>query len=219
MTKQFNKRTVRSLAVCLVALILTSNEVSAIAQNRMIVETVPSIPVVTSIKEKVSIEEFAGFEIVDVCHTSSSKTYMLATSLSETSQQAKFIKNNMIAIDGLFYDSNGYVGVALGSYFGEIGTRYIFTLDTGIELKVVKVEHKDDKHTNNGCEQKWDKSVIEFVVDPETNNIWVGQNTFIASGNFNNLEKFNGTIANINRVVNIDINLFKMEPPWLKRIK
>lgn len=216
MTKQFIRRIMYLSLICLTTITGCQYDMPAMVYNRMIVDTEPSIPVITSIKSKLSIEDFAGFEIVDVCHTSSSKTYMLATSLSETSQQAQFIKNNMIAIDGLFYDKDGYVGVALGSYFGEIGTRYIFTLDTGIKLKVIKVEHKDDKHTNNGCEQKWDKSVIEFVVDSKTNNVWVGQNTFIANGNFNNLDRFNGAIAQIKKVVNFDINLFKMELPWPK---
>ena len=70
------------------------------------------------------------------------------------------------------------------------------TLDTGIELNIVKVEAKDDKHTNNGCYQKWDKSVIEFVIDITTAEKYYGAETngYIAHGNFNNIDEYRGNI-------------------------
>lgn len=136
-----------------------------------------------------------------VCSSSKSKTYMSYKAITNTgSTQYKFIKSNMTVNEkGLLVDKDGYIGIALGSYFGEIGRRYIITLDTGVILKVVKVEAKADNHTVNGCYQKWDKSVIEFVVDTKKAGEYygVGSNGYIANGNFNNIPEFKGKIIKI----------------------
>jgi len=139
------------------------------------------------------------FVDIRVCSASSSKTYMSHTLISRNSIQGKFIEANMTIKDGFLYDQDGFIGVALGSYFGNIGDRFIFTLDSGIELKLIKIERKADKHTFNGCEQRWDKSVIEFVIDPSTNLIPRASNGYIAQGNFNNLEQFRGRIARVRK--------------------
>ena len=137
---------------------------------------------------------------IEPCSTSSVKTYMdYRTITSETSEQYKFIHSVMnINEDGYLVDDNGYIGVALGSVFGDIGTRYIFTLDTGIELKLVKVEHKADIHTNNGCEQKYDGSVIEFVI--VSDYFEFGINNYVFNGNVNNNELVNGNIKRYRKV-------------------
>lgn len=44
--------------------------------------------------------------------------------------------------DGFFYTYDGYMAVALGSYFGGLGERYGFTLSSGVVLKVIKAEPK-----------------------------------------------------------------------------
>ena len=121
------------------------------------------------------------------------------TITSKTSDQYKFIQANMEVRNGLLFDQEGYIGVALGTWFGEIGTRWVFELSSGEVLYTVKVEHKDDKHTINGCEHKNDRSVIEFVVDTETNMFEIGSNGLILNGNFNNHELFNGTIEKVRK--------------------
>lgn len=132
-------------------------------------------------------------QLEEPCSTSSVKTYMDYRSITlESSEQYKFIQEHMHIKDGYLLDEQGYIGVALGSEFGDIGTRWIFELDTGLEIYVVKIEHKDDKHTLNGCEQKNDHSVIEFVINE--NYFTKGSNGFIFNGNFNNNEWFNGNI-------------------------
>jgi hypothetical protein len=142
---------------------------------------------------------FNKFVDIKVCSTSSSKTYMSHTLISRNSIQGKFIDANMTIKDGFLYDKDGFIGVALGSSFGNIGDRFIFTLDSGVELKLIKIERKADKHTFNGCEQRWDKSVIEFVIDPATNLIPRASNGYIAQGNFNNLEQFRGRITRVRK--------------------
>lgn len=129
-----------------------------------------------------------------ICGTSSIKTYMDYKKITDKSSvQYKFIKNNMKIKDGFLYYGE-YIGVALGSKFGKIGTKYSVTLDTGVKFKVIKIDEKADIHTNNGCQQKWDGSIIEFVIDDNTTKVWLGSNGYYANGNFNNLKEFKGNI-------------------------
>jgi hypothetical protein len=69
---------------------------------------------------------------------------------NKNSAQWDYIHNQQIVTvsdDGLLRDADGFIAVALGSYFGDIGSRYIFILDSGIELPVIKIDRKADKHT------------------------------------------------------------------------
>lgn len=196
------RRLIYFVIVCLMIATSAIAKYDVLIFRNKIVDTKPVIPVPVTFYSNTTDSDLAlttGFEALDVCYYGTNKTYMLVSSLDPESAQMEYIETYMTAVDGLFYDKDGYVGVALGSYFGEIGSRYIFTLDSGIKLKVVKVEHKADKHTNNGCEQRWDKSVIEFVVDTFTHTFWVGENTYLVSGNFNNLQQYKGGIINISR--------------------
>ena len=144
-------------------------------------------------------------EEMNVCSVGKNKTYMSYKTITDrSSEQYKYIQNYMSIDDstGLLYDNDGFIGIALGSYFGPIGSRYYVTLDTGIVLPVVKIEAKADKHTNNGCEQKWDGSVIEFVVDEAKALEYFGtrSNGYVLDGNFNNYELFKGGIEKIEKV-------------------
>lgn len=98
------------------------------------------------------------------------KSYMNYTSISaKSSQQYKFISEFMLVDekDGLLRlkTDTQFIGVALGSYFGEIGSKFKFTLDSGNIIYAVKVEEKADKHVYDGCVHKNDSSIIEFVVN------------------------------------------------------
>ena len=141
-------------------------------------------------------------EEVGVCSYSSVKSYMdwkMITSPSST--QYWYIRQHMALDDsGLLVDEDGFIGVALGSYYGVIGDRYYFTLDTGVVLPLVKVEEKADEDTVNGCYHLVDDSVIEFVVDVETARNYFGRQTFTLYGNFNVLSYFNGSIVKVEKV-------------------
>lgn len=133
---------------------------------------------------------------IEPCSTNSQKTYMDYRMItSQSSNQFNFIQNHMTIKDGYLLDEQGYIGVALGSWFGEIGTRLVFTLEDGKEIYVVKIDEKDDKHTVNGCEHSIDGSVIEFVID--TTYFPLSENGFIYNGNFDNVEWFNGEIKSL----------------------
>lgn len=124
------------------------------------------------------------------------KSYMSFTSITnKSSKQYKFISENM-----LIFESDGFlrlksdtrfIGVALGSYFGEIGSKFKFTLEGGAVVYAVKVEEKSDAHTINGCVQKWDSSILEFVVNKNFEKI---HPEIAAGGNLAVLPQFNGLI-------------------------
>ncbi len=134
------------------------------------------------------------------CSTSNVKTYMDYKAITMVgSKQYQYIQNNMYISNGLLYDDE-HIGVALGSWWGDIGSKWTIELDTGIILKVVKVDEKADAHTYNGCQHRNDTSVIEFVIDSNTvPSEWWGANGLVFNGNFNNSEMFNGNILRVSR--------------------
>jgi len=93
--------------------------------------------------------------------------------------------------DGLLKDKQGYVGVVLGSYYGEIGTKYEITTEQGKSFNVVKIDGKSDKHTTSGCQDQ-SGAIIEFVVDTERMNSEV-----MFHGTYNADKRFNGVIVKI----------------------
>lgn len=140
------------------------------------------------------------------------KTYMdYRTITNKDSNQWKYIHSDAISLDdkGFLVTEDGYIGVALGSYFGPVGSKYIFELDTGIELKVVKIECKSDKHTCKNNYKAGCNDVIEFVIDTKAaymrENVW--GNGLIFQGNFNNCEDFRGNIVGIKEVIYDEILL------------
>ena len=160
-----------------------------------------------AIDEPIEIEEVITVEVP--CPTDEllcNKTYMDYHFITcKSSPQYKYIYSDAITVDdkGFLVTEDGYIGVALGTYFGPVGTKYIFTLDTGIELKLVKVEVKSDKHTCENNYKAGSNDVIEFVIDTKTqymqDNIW--SNGLIFQGNFNNCEDFKGNIIKIEEVI------------------
>lgn len=138
------------------------------------------------------------------CADGVAKTYMNYKMITaKSSKQYKYIQEYMSVNEkGFLVDKDNRVGIALGSYFGAIGNKFDIELENGTVLKVVKVEAKDDSHTFNGCEQRWDKSVIEFVIDTDVASEYYGvaSNGYINQGNYNNLNEFKGAIKSIYKV-------------------
>ena len=87
-------------------------------------------------------------EEIDVCASGVAKTYMdYRATTARNSRQYKFIHNNLTVDEttGFLYDEDGFIGVALGSFYGEIGDRFYFTLESGVVLPLVKCEEKAKK--------------------------------------------------------------------------
>lgn len=153
---------------------------------------------------KDTVVEFETEEIPS-CSSSSTKTYMDYRKItSKGSTQYKYIQDYMTVDEetGLLLDEDGFIGVALGSYYGSIGDRYYITLDSGVILPVVKIEEKANAETDNGCYHYSDNSVIEFVIDTDIAAEYFGRagNNLIRSGNFNNDDNFKGKITKVEKV-------------------
>lgn len=135
------------------------------------------------------------------CGNSSTKTYMDYRAITNRdSAQYKYIQSNMTIRDGLLYDVDGSIGVALGSWWGAIGTKWTVELSNGQIYDIVKIDEKSDNHTINGCRHIGDGSVIEFVIDTNTvPSNWWGSNGLVFNGNFNNSPQFNGEIVRIGK--------------------
>ncbi|MDD5791883.1 MAG: hypothetical protein PUD22_04815 [Erysipelotrichaceae bacterium] len=144
---------------------------------------------------------------VAVCSVNRTKTYMDYRAITNTaSLQYKYIANHMTVDEntGFLYDEDGFIGVALGKYFGPIGTRYYFTLETGVVLPLVKIEAKAIGDTDPGnCYNPADGSVIEFVIDRHYAMDYFGNssNGLVLNGNYNNYSLFQGRIAKIELVL------------------
>ena len=143
-------------------------------------------------------------ESVGVCSTSSTKTYEDYRMITATdSKQYKYIHNEMTVDEttGFLYDEDGFIGVAMGYQFGEIGSRYYIVLDTDIIIPVVKVDAKASVDAPNGCSHSADSSVIEFVIDADkAYEYFGGGNGYVCNGNLNNSEFFKGNIQDIEEV-------------------
>lgn len=157
--------------------------------------------------ESVEQEQSRNTKAIPMLHKSSTKTYMDYRKITDrSSPQWKLIHSDEIFVNqkGYLQTSDGYIGVAMGSYFEDIGNRYIIKLSTGEEIKVIKVERKDDRHTDKSNFIGSDNyDIIEFVIDTKTahmrSNIY--PNGYIYSGNFNNCSEFSGIIESIEKVL------------------
>ena len=145
-------------------------------------------------------------EEIGVCSIGKAKTYMDYRAVTARDSRQYWYIYNFMTVDeetGFLYDEDGFIGVALGSYYGVIGDRYYFTLDSGVVLPLVKVEEKADVDTDySGCYHTDDGSVIEFVIDKNIANSYFGyyENGLVLSGNYNNYELFRGSIASVEKV-------------------
>lgn len=128
----------------------------------------------------------------------SAKTYMDYRKITnEASNQWKLIHDKLtVCDDGMLRDSDGRVAVALGSYFGEIGSTWRFYLEDNGTVKTVDVIKTDAKAD---VDTEADKiigipagDVIEFVIDSEAFPVW--ENGYAMGGNFNNIEEYRGKV-------------------------
>lgn len=133
---------------------------------------------------------------------SSTKSYMDGSKIqNRASRQWKLIQTMNVNEQGFYSTDDGFIGVALGSYYGAIGTKYLVTLENGMTYKVIKTDEKSDVHVYDGCYHRVDGSVMEMVIDEETaGKYWGMTNGYVLGGNFNNAEEFKGQILDIQLV-------------------
>lgn len=146
-------------------------------------------------------------EELSVCALGRTKTYMdYRATTAVNSRQYQYMRKYMYVDDetGFLLDKDGFIGVALGSYYGEIGDRFYFTLDSGVVLPLVKIEEKADIDTDgSGCYHVGDKSVIEFVINKDYANNYFGYygNGLVLQGNYSNYSLFSGSIEKVEKVL------------------
>ena len=117
-----------------------------------------------------------------------------------TMQQYLFSQAYM-SEDG-FYMIDDYYCVALGSYFGEVGSKFKITLSNGYVFNAIKMDRKADIHMSNGFTHLSDGSILEFVISANTvKNYYshLSTNGYAVNGNISNIDRFNGYIVSIER--------------------
>lgn len=144
---------------------------------------------------------------IKVLYNSSVKSYMDGNKITnKSSKQYKYINSDLVDIDerGHYYSvykDIKFYGVALGSYFGEIGSKYRFELSSGKSIYVIKLDEKKDKHTYDNFIHKSDGSVIEFVIkESKAKKYYPHKNGYVNNGNFNNYNEFSGKIEKIYKI-------------------
>lgn len=88
------------------------------------------------------------------------------------SEQWKLIQTLKICDDGYLRDKDGFVAAALGSYFGDIGSRWYFVCEDNTVIPIIKVDEKQDVHTD------WEthtKGIISGTYDENGNVVRTGE--------------------------------------------
>ena len=116
------------------------------------------------------------------------------------SAQYQLIYSDEITVgeDGLLH-SGEYIGVALGTRYGNVGDKFIITLADGKQFKAIKLDVKSDAHTANGCHHLSDGSVVEFVIDRNLTKLYYPMADKM--GNFDYEEQFSGAVIKIEKVI------------------
>ena len=153
-----------------------------------------------------SEKEFKS-EPVQTCGIGSVKSYMDYRAITDpASKQYRYIQEHMTVDEetGFLYDEDGFIGAALGSYYGVIGDRFYFTFENDVTIPIVKIESKANIDTDDAnCYNPNDNSVIEFVIDRYIADAYFGEygNGLVLSGNYGNYPLFKGSIIKVEKVL------------------
>jgi hypothetical protein len=131
-------------------------------------------------------------------------TYMDYRAITDTtSKQYKLQQNPYCVIDErgfLMYRDNWYV-VAMGSYWGKIGDKFIVRLQNGTIIPVIMGDYKADVDTDREhYAHKKDGHVLEFLIDTNSSNMQAKNVTYY--GLINEIyPEFNSKIISITKMV------------------
>ena len=146
--------------------------------------------------------EYGHMEFCNCGTDHTNKPFEWWSDITDTnSPQWDLIHNYLIVQeDGTLQTDDGFIACALGRHFGKIGTKWIFICEDGSEIKVIKTDEKQDRHTKNGdlihgiiCNE-----LIELVVDSKISKT-------CPSGNFKDLPGLEGNIIGWKQVLNNDL--------------
>lgn len=137
------------------------------------------------------------------------KTYAYYTAVTDKTSAAYAVLNSG-TYKGVTYETytdektgirmvDGCYCAALGTYYGtEKGTKYRITLKSGETFKIILCDTKSNRHTDKKHQYaKKNKDIVEFYVDKDKIPDEV-------NGNYNVLEQFNGPIASIEKITQVE---------------
>ena len=151
---------------------------------------------------KVSEYEYGHMEFCNCGTDHTNKPFEWWSDITDTNSPQWDLIHNYLIIqeDGTLQTDDGFIACALGRHFGKIGTKWIFICEDGSEIKVIKTDEKQDRHTKNGdlihgiiCNE-----LIELVVDSKISKT-------CPSGNFKDLPGLEGNIIGWKQVLNNDL--------------
>ena len=125
-----------------------------------------------------------------------------STVTNEDSKQYQLLSSMHVNNKGHYETDDGYLAIALGSYYGPVGTKYIIELDSGVTFKAIKADEKDDNDVFDGCTHRQDGSMLEFILDSDKAGEYYGvaDNGYVCQGDLNNSKEFHGAIVSIKKV-------------------
>lgn len=127
----------------------------------------------------------------------SMKTYMdYRTITDKSSKQYKLQQDNNVYTDGEgFRKIEDKFIVAVGTYYGTVGTELLIELSSGTVFEAIIGDLKADKHTDKTNRQhKIDGSVVEFIVDTKKLHPMVRK---MGDCSYSKLHNFKGNVVNI----------------------
>lgn len=146
--------------------------------------------------------EYGNMEFCNCGIDHTNKPFEWWSDITDTNSPQWDLIHNYLIIqeDGTLQTDDGFIACALGRHFGKIGTKWVFICEDGSEIKVIKTDEKQDRHTKNGdlihgiiCNE-----LIELVVDSKISKT-------CPSGNFKDLPGLEGNIIGWKQVLNNDL--------------
>lgn len=128
-------------------------------------------------------------------HETSCKTYE-SCHVNWVGRQAEIMDTLEIGNDGLLRDEDGFVAAALGSAFGEVGSRWLFLLRQTDGYKLLRIVKADDKGAytdETGTYGSICGEVIEFIVAEE--NMPHESNGYAYGGNLDKYDAVQGAVV------------------------
>ena len=125
------------------------------------------------------------------------KSYMDYKCIRKDCKQGKIVYGKDAWTDGDGLRKSGeYYCVALGSYYGNIGDKFVIETDKGNTYKIIKADEKANRHTDstnrytlaNGCMMEWIVEINEM------------DGSVKSSGNIDNIKKVSGAITKITKI-------------------
>lgn len=156
-----------------------------------------------------SDEQKSCYELYDVGYyetgNSEYKPYEDYWMITDTTSKAyQFLNGADVQVnsEGYLIYQDEYYCVALGHYFGDIGDKFLITLDSGFQFKVIIGDMKSHLHTDELRYAHQNGHIVEFIID--SNHPYMHSINIKYHGLINVADsKFQGSIINIERIEEI----------------